>query len=163
MTALARVSFGLLVAYWSLSWRIDRLTESKYDFLHGLVLFTAADDHEPIQSNTPPLQAHHCQALESRPHPYKATLLSHMRLHRKLTTPQAILPPHLNSSYSKTVSKYECDWLSQPSKSPAQTAGYKLPTHKSTPTHLHPHQCSYSHTTMRKTTPTHKAPPAVRW
>lgn len=52
MTALAGVSFGLLVAYWSLSWRIDRLTEAKYDFLHGLVLFTAAEDHEPTQSNT---------------------------------------------------------------------------------------------------------------
>ena len=30
-----------------------------------------------------------------------------------------------------------------------------------TPTHLHPHQCSYSHTTIKKITPTHKAPPAT--
>ena len=50
MTVLAGVSFGLLVAYWSLSWRIDWLAAAKYDFLHGLVLFTAAEDHEPFKS-----------------------------------------------------------------------------------------------------------------
>lgn len=50
MTALAGVSFGLLVAYWSLSWRIDRLTEAKYDFLYGLVLFTAAETMNPLRA-----------------------------------------------------------------------------------------------------------------
>lgn len=50
MTVLAGVSLGLLVAYWSLSWRIDWLTEAKYDFLHGLVLLTVAEDHEPLKS-----------------------------------------------------------------------------------------------------------------